>query len=212
LNFQSHVIDLFEKLGYMHIRTVDNFISADYSDDEEGNIKSGILVEDTDVVDAPMLSGFYSKLVTQGFDSGWVVTSGLFTKGAIDFPNEFDRVKITLIDGVAIKKIEEKLKDYPHSLRYNIIWGFKRVLDILWLAWFIWVSYGVFLECRLDRHYWIVVDIINGIMGGVFFIYPFTLYRQDLLKVMSGWLTYLVILFVIFMLALMFSSIMGWPQ
>jgi hypothetical protein len=38
LSFQSHVIDLFEKLGYRHIRTVDNFISADYLDDEEGNM------------------------------------------------------------------------------------------------------------------------------------------------------------------------------
>jgi hypothetical protein len=211
LSFQSHVIDLIEKLGYKHIRVRD-FISADYID-EEGTAKTGILCVDSTLVDLSTLINFYSQLLTQGYEHAFVFTTGLFTSEAIRYPDKIaENVELTLIDGVAIKKIDDKLKNYPHSLRYNVIWGFKRILDILWFSWFVWVSYGVFLECRMDRHAWIGVDILNGIFGGVFFIYPFTFYRQDPLKVINSWFLYLFILFIFGLLALLVSSIFGWTN
>jgi hypothetical protein len=201
MSFQYHVVDLFEKMGYKKIR-VDDFISAQYEDE-----KTGILCVDSTLVDYSTLVNFYSQLRTNDYTHGFVFTSGLFTREAIKYPDEIaENINLTLVDGVGIKIFEEKLKDKPHSFRYKFIWSFKKLLDIIWFSALVWVSYGVFLECRLDRHYWIVVDILNGIFGGVFFIYPLSLYRQDLLKMIYGWMTYLFILCILCMSTLIFSG------
>jgi hypothetical protein len=87
------------------------------------------------------------------------------------------------------------------------------VFKILWCYAFIAVSYGVFQECRLDRHFWIGVDIINGIGGGILLVYPLmVIIKHDLLETYNNWITYLVCVFLLFGFTLMCSGFLGWSQ
>jgi hypothetical protein len=80
-------------------------------------------------------------------------------------------------------------------------------LAIYYIA-FIWVSYGVFMECRMDRHFWIVCDIINGIEGGFFFVYPFNFFRYGF-DVIDKWLKWFVIFALLFGLSMMIGYFFG---
>lgn len=57
---------------------------------------------------------------------------------------------------------------------------------------FIFVSFGVFLECQAEHHVWIVTNILNGIAGGVILVYPFNIFRGGDL---CDWIGYIFLMF-----------------
>lgn len=81
-------------------------------------------------------------------------------------------------------------------------------LAIYYIA-FIWVSYGVFMECRLDRHFWIVPDMFNGILGGMLLVYPFNVFRYGFSKTLEQGFKWFCIYAVLFGVTMIFGGIFG---
>ena len=80
-------------------------------------------------------------------------------------------------------------------------------LAIYYIA-FIWVAYGVFWECRLDRHFWIVCDLINGILGSMVLVYPFNIFRYGL-NIVDKWFKWFCIYALLFGLSVMIGYFFG---
>jgi hypothetical protein len=81
---------------------------------------------------------------------------------------------------------------------------------IVWTIAFIAVSYGVFQECQLDHHVWVVCNICNGIFGGVFFIYPLMIIiNHDFTETYDNWIGYLFLFFCLICITLMISPLIG---
>jgi hypothetical protein len=103
-------------------------------------------------------------------------------------------------------EIHHYVEKKVNTLSYLCVIIFK----ILWTCAFIAVSYGVFQECELERHVWVVVDIFHGIGGGVFFVYPFmVILNQDFLKTFDRWLGYTFLIFCLTVITLMISPLIG---
>lgn len=79
----------------------------------------------------------------------------------------------------------------------NKQWIIKRLAVIIYYILFIAFSYEVFLTCRETRHVWIVVDILNGILGGILIIYPLNSFRYGFAKTFEQWGYWLIIFFVL---------------
>jgi hypothetical protein len=83
-------------------------------------------------------------------------------------------------------------------------------LKIVWTIAFIAVSYGVFQECQLDHHIWIVANICNGIFGGIFLVYPLKMIQfQDFSKTYNNWIGYMFLFFCLSSITLMISPLIG---
>ena len=101
-----------------------------------------------------------------------------------------------------LKRIQKKV----NFLSYLCVIIFK----ILWTFAFFSVSYGIFKECQLERHVWIVVDIFNGLFGGVLLVYPFmNILNQDFTVTFNRWLGYLFLLFCLIGITLLISPLIG---
>src|SRR5450759_4333387 len=72
--------------------------------------------------------------------------------------------------------------------------SYKIGLTIFYFA-FLAVSYGVGMEAHAEHHAWIVTDAFNGLTGGFFLVYPFNIFRKDVLDTLDDWLLYTFIMF-----------------
>ncbi len=70
----------------------------------------------------------------------------------------------------------------------------KVALGIYYFA-FLFVSYGVGMEAHAEHHAWIVADALNGLAGGVFFVYPFNIFRMNFGYLLDHWIFYIFISF-----------------
>src|SRR5664279_454614 len=68
----------------------------------------------------------------------------------------------------------------------EVEWLFNKICLLIYYVLFVLVSYGVFKECQVDRHWWIVPDIFNGILRGIVFIYSLNVFRYGL-DVIGKW-------------------------
>src|SRR5665647_1475862 len=69
----------------------------------------------------------------------------------------------------------------------KIFWVISKIaLGIYYIA-FLFVSYGVGMEAHAEHHAWIVADALNGLAGGVFLVYPFNIFRQDVEDIIGHW-------------------------
>ncbi len=57
----------------------------------------------------------------------------------------------------------------------------KSALLVYYIA-FIYASYKFYLICQDMHHLWIFVNILNGIMGGIIFVYPITAIKNGVLQ------------------------------
>jgi hypothetical protein len=96
---------------------------------------------------------------------------------------------------------------YKSSILYRLIVQIGNLL--FWIA-FIGFSYQVFLICQHDRHTWIVEDILNGIFGGVFFIYPLSFIKNGLGRTFDNWIALIIIMVILNGFGLLISSLLGY--
>jgi hypothetical protein len=92
---------------------------------------------------------------------------------------------------------------------YRFGWITYYFFLIVYYIAFVWVSYGVFMECRMDRHFWIVCDLINGILGGLLLIYPFNVFRYGFADTFHRLLKWFCIYALLFGLSAMIGYYFG---
>jgi hypothetical protein len=90
----------------------------------------------------------------------------------------------------------------------EVEWVFNKILLAVYYIAFIWVSYGCFQECQLDRHWWMVPDIFNGILGGIVFVYPFNIFRFGL-DIVSKWFKWFCICMFFFWITAVIGGLFG---
>jgi len=76
---------------------------------------------------------------------------------------------------------------------------------------FVYASYRFYqfaVECH--PHVWVVCNILNGILGGVFLVCPLVAIRDGFFKMMYYWLSYFILVFCLIGLSLIISTAMGW--
>jgi hypothetical protein len=84
------------------------------------------------------------------------------------------------------------------------------VFKILWTIAFIAVSYGVFQECHLEHHVWIVSNIFNGMFGGILLVYPLMIIiNHDAAETFDHWLSYMFLFFCLSSITLLISPLIG---
>ena len=61
---------------------------------------------------------------------------------------------------------------------------------IFWIT-FVYTSYRIY-QFALDvhPHVWIVCNILNGIAGGIFLVYPFTALKNSVAEMLYHWICY----------------------
>ena len=75
---------------------------------------------------------------------------------------------------------------------------------------FVYTSYRVFLICQeIHPTVWVACNILNGILGGVFLVYPLTAIGQGFTNMLYYWLNYFILLVVLIAFSLIISMALG---
>jgi hypothetical protein len=91
----------------------------------------------------------------------------------------------------------------------KIYWVVSKVaLGIYYIA-FLLVSYIVGMEAHAEHHAWIVVDALNGLVGGFFLVYPFNIFRMDSVDTLENWFQYTFLMIFLTATAAVIGGILG---
>jgi hypothetical protein len=81
-------------------------------------------------------------------------------------------------------------------------------LIIYWIV-FIYVSFQIFIIAQHDYDGWIVSNIMIGIFGGIFLIYPFNIIRLGFRLAMKYYVNYLFVCLIFCGIALVISDLIA---
>jgi VIT1/CCC1 family predicted Fe2+/Mn2+ transporter len=80
---------------------------------------------------------------------------------------------------------------------------------VYWVV-FAYTSFKIYqIAVETHPHVWIVCNMLNGIFGGIFLIYPFAFIKYGYAHALYYWVNYLILFFILTVLSLLISESLG---